>query len=63
VQTTYNIGPDVVARLRNYYCSGNATMSSAYVVQLHMRVNNIKILGVVQRFCGEFMSPTTVTRN
>jgi len=38
-------------------------MSSAYVIQLHIRVNNTKILGVVQRICGEFMSPTTVTSN
>jgi hypothetical protein len=37
-------------------------MSSVYVVQLHISVNNIKILGIIQRFFGEFMSLTTVTR-
>ena len=63
VQPTYNIGPNIVARSSNYCCNGNSTMPSGYTVQLHIPVNSVTILGVVQRFCGEFMSPTTVTRN
>jgi hypothetical protein len=48
-------------RSRNRHCSGNATMLSVYNVELHVTVNNIKILSVAQKcFCDEFMSPATI---
>jgi len=51
----------IVARSRNRHCSGSATMLSVHNVELHVTVNDIKILSVAQKyFYGEFMSPATI---
>jgi hypothetical protein len=48
---------------RVHCCNGNATMHSAFIVDLLVTVNNIKILIVVQKhFYGEFISPATRER-
>jgi hypothetical protein len=39
---------NVVALSRNHCCNGEATMSSVCFVELHVAVNNIKILSVAQ---------------
>jgi len=45
----------------NHCCSGNSTVPSVYVVDLHVIVNSTRILSVAQQsLCGEFMSPATV---
>lgn len=50
-----------MARSRNRHCSGSATMLSVHNVELHVTVNDIKILSVAQKyFYGEFMSPATI---
>ena len=55
---------NAVARSRNHCWSENTTMHSvSVVVGLQVTVNYIKTLSVAQkRFCGKFMSPTTIKR-
>ena len=38
-----------MARLRNHFCSGNATKRSLHTVERHVIVSNIKILRTVQK--------------
>jgi hypothetical protein len=56
---TYNVR--IMARSRNHCSSGNATMHSVCVVELHVTVNSRNILSVVQEcFYCEFMSPANI---
>jgi hypothetical protein len=52
-----------MARSLSHHCSGNAAMLSVHNVELHVTVNNIKILSVAQEFFyDEFMSPAIIQR-
>ena len=52
---------NIVARFLNNFFSGNATTYSVCVVELHVTVNQLKILRVAQqRFYEKFMSPATI---
>jgi len=45
----------IVARSRYHYCSGSGKMPSVCVVEMHVAVNCINILGVVHQCCyGKF---------
>jgi hypothetical protein len=56
-QCTYNN----VVRSRNHCCNGNPIIRSVRFVELHVAVNNIKIISVAQ-IClyGEIMWPATI---
>jgi hypothetical protein len=46
---------------RNYCCNGKATKSPLCTAELHVSVNNIKILSVAQQcLYEEFISPATI---
>jgi len=50
-----------VALSSNHCCNGKATMCSVGIVELHVIVNDIKIMDVPQQyFHGEFLSPATI---
>jgi hypothetical protein len=52
---------DITVRSGSHCCSGNTTMFSVCVVELHITVNCTKILSVAQQcFCGKFISPATI---
>jgi hypothetical protein len=52
---------EIVTRSRNPSCSGNATVPSLCLSELHVTVNNAKILIVGQQcFYVEFISPSTM---
>jgi hypothetical protein len=55
---------NTVARYLNHCCNGNTTMPSLCTVQLHVTVNNIKILNSThKKIYGEFVSPATFGPN
>jgi hypothetical protein len=52
-----------VARSRDHFCSGKATMRCVYVGELCVTVNCINILSVAQQcLYGKFVSSATINR-
>ena len=52
-----------VARSRNHCFSGNATMFSVCIVELHITVNNMEVFIITQTcFLGELISPAAIKR-
>jgi len=52
-----------VARSRNHCFSGNTTMLSVCIVELHITVNNMTVFIVTQTcFLGELISPAEIKR-
>ena len=52
-----------VKRSRNHCSNAKPTMRSINIVELHLAVNNIKLLSVAQQwFYGKFTSPATMKR-